>query len=472
MHDKTIENVVVISLDCVRPEALGCYPQRYPLRVRLPQGARTPNIDHLSANGHRFDQAFTHVPFTPCAHASLLTGLNPPRHGLRTLLGSKLDHKAVTLAELLSARGWQCGAVVGAQALSRDYGLARGFHYYDDDIQTGISNWKLGQRREAEEVTDRAVTWLNSLNNNRPFFLFVHYFDAHTISLQSNHLSTQNGLSVLTSDSRLKLPSSIKALLRPAARFSRSLYYFIARKIRTKLLYYEKGGRYNRYGRRYQLNQVAKIDTQIGRLIQTLLHQNTLDKTLIIVLADHGDDFMERAELNHGEYLYDTTLRVPLIIYPRLDERSIVKEQVRLVDVFPTVLSILDIDVENDIDGDSVTDLLSTMPGAGIDIRPRKVYSETAWESVEDDAEGVNFLTCYASLRTPSSKLIWNRIENTYELYCVDVDPVERHNLASSEPQRVINMLRELRELAQTIPLDVEAPDRAVVDRLKSLGYL
>ncbi len=470
---KKIENVLMISLDCVRPEALGCYPQRYPFRVRIPNGARTPNIDQLFANGHRFDQAFTHAPFTPAAHASLLTGLIPPRHGIRTLLGSKLDDDVTTLAEILSSKGWQCGAVVGAQALSRDYGVARGFHFYDDDIQTGIENWMLGQRREAPDVTNRALAWLNSFKDDQPFCLFVHYFDAHNISMQASPVAAQNGAAEPAVSRRQRLPEPIKAALRPVARVVRSGYYYGQRTVRSKLKYFEVGGRYERYGRRYQLNQTAEIDTQVGRIVQTLSDQNRLDNTLIILFADHGDDFMEHGEPTHGKYLYDTTIKVPLIVFPRLGDQKIVKEQVRIVDIFPTVLSVLGIDIDKERDGISLVELLENGATNGPGMPSRKVYSETVLELMkESDPTSSEFRTCYAALRDYPWKLIWNRFDDTYELYRIDADTHERSDLQHSDPQVKSEMLAELSELAQAMPTGEASVEDAVVERLKSLGYL
>ena len=472
-----IENVLIISLDCVRPEALGCYPQRYPFRVRFPRGAKTPNIDRLCAGGHRFDQAFTHVPLTPCAHASLLTGLIPPKHGIRTLLGSKLNKDVTTLAEILSAKGWQCGAVVGAHALSSQFELARGFHYYDDDIQTGIKNWKLGERREAVDVTDRAVAWLTSLANNQPFFLFAHYFDAHTISLQSHNLSSHLDESRSSVGFRELLPEPLKAAIHPAVRKVRSGVNYVTHQARSewksRLAYFEMGGKYERHGRRYQLNQLAKIDREIGRLVKTVADQNKLDRTLIVILADHGEDFMEHGEANHGHFLYDTTLHVPLIIFPHLGTRPVVKEQVRIVDIFPTVLSVLGMEREQEIDGASLIDLLSAQPRTGVDMQHRKAYSETAWELIEEsNPSHIEFMTCYAALRNPPWKLIWNRLENTYSLYRVDVAPYERYDQASNNLKVLTAMSRELRELAQAMPGGAGSPEDAIVERLKSLGYL
>ena len=189
-----LKNVVLISLDCVRAEALGCYPQRFPLPVRIPRGARTPNVDYLARNGHRFNQAITQAPFTPSAHASVFTGLIPPKHGIRTILGSRLDERTVTLTEKLASEGWRCGSVVASGSLGQEYGLARGFEFYDDDIQTGDANWILGERRGAVEVTDRAVNWLKTVSGER-FFLFVHFFDAHAESAGSGVYAAERVLS-------------------------------------------------------------------------------------------------------------------------------------------------------------------------------------------------------------------------------------------------------------------------------------
>jgi len=473
---RNIENVVIISLDCVRPEALGCYPQRFPWRARFLSGARTPTIDRLCAAGHRFDQAITHAPFTPAAHASLFTGLLPPQHGIRTLLGARLREDVTTLAEVLSAAGWQCGAVVGAHALSREYGLSRGFHHYDDEINTGIRDCVLGQRRGAIDVTDRAIAWLGSLKNRRRFFLFVHYFDAHDLPSQPNSAAPQQGGPHPSVDLRQLLPEWLKTVLRPVVRVTRSGWQSAARGARMGLKrglsYFEATGRYERYGRRYQLSQVAKVDAQIGRLVNALADQDKLDQTLIVILADHGDDFMEHGEPTHRKYLYDTTLRVPLIVHSRLGPRRVIQEQVRLADVFPTVLSTLGIESEGKIDGESLIDLLNGPPAARVALQSRKAFSETVMESTESDVSESGIVTCYASLRVPPWKLIWNRIQDTYELYRLDVDPHEERDRASDNPNLVNTMSKELRELAQAMPVAVDPGNDVIVERLKALGYL
>jgi arylsulfatase A-like enzyme len=425
--------------------------------VRLSETG-TPNIDRLAAQGHRFDQAITQAPFTPAAHASLFTGLIPPRHGVRTILGSKLREGIPTLAEILSNEGWRCGAVVGSQALSHEYGLDKGFEFYGDDIQTGVSSWVLGERRGAVEVTDCAIEWLRSVDYG-DFFLFVHYFDAHDIGK-----STPNSETTRSSSVELELlqtvPEVIKSAMRPAWRA-----FCSGRR------YLEIGAKYETYGRRFMLQQVAKIDEQVGRLLNELAEYDGLDNTLVILLADHGDDFWEHGERTHRKYLYDTTLRVPLILYPRIGTRSVLTEQVRLVDVLPTVLGVFEIDIGDvETDGVSLIDLLQS-EFAETDAPAKGAYAETVMESKGSAEYEID--TCFATIRMPPWKLIWDRLRNTYELYNLSEDPGESNNLYEDRPEVVDVLSDRLLGLAQERPIRaVEDDDEIVVERLQALGYL
>lgn len=462
MVQEALKNVLLVSIDCLRPEALGCYLERFPLRVSFPRGPRTPNIDRLAADGHRFDQAITQAPFTPAAHASLLTGLIPPRHGIRTILGSRLCRGVTTLAEVLSTEGWHCGAVVGSGALDREFGLSRGFSHYDDDIQTGISAWLLGQRRDASDVTDRALAWLES-NRYERFFLFVHYFDAHDVDVQPSHDhapdSDIHGSSWFT-DLRRILPKPIKWAIRSGLRM-----------IRSTAGYFELGSAYAGYGHRFMLGEVARVDSQIGRIIKALSSCGRLNKTLIILVADHGDSFMQHGERSHRMYLYDTTLRVPLIIYPRLGVRSVVTDQVRIVDVLPTVLEVLGLSAgEVDIDGLSLISLLQGSLDSDRGELPRRAYAETVMESATPHAAQV--ATCLACLRVPPWKLIWDRLRNCSELYDVVEDPGELRNLSDMNPHLVATLSEELLCLAKEMPVSEQEPDHRLVERLRGLGYL
>jgi arylsulfatase A-like enzyme len=178
-----------------------------------------------------------------------------------------------------------------------------------------------------------------------------------------------------------------------------------------------------------------------------------------------------RPEPTHRLYLYDTTLVVPLIVYPRLSGRSLIDEQVRLVDVAPTILSLLNVATEHEFDGQSLVDLMRAAGGSGGNARPLNAYSETIFELMQPDRE-VEILSCCASLRVYPWKLIWNRLNNSCELYRVDSDPHEKNNCAGSNGDVLAGLLAELRESAAALPEGVIAADETIVERLAALGYL
>jgi len=158
-------DVLVITLDTVRADHLGCYGH---------ETAETPILDGLAARGVRFADAVTPVPITLPAHASIFTGLLPPTHAVRLNGAHRLDPDATTLAELLGEAGYATGAVIAASVLESSRGLAQGFDHYDDAIRGRRS-----AERPASEVTDRALAWVRQRNPERPYFLWAHYFDAH-----------------------------------------------------------------------------------------------------------------------------------------------------------------------------------------------------------------------------------------------------------------------------------------------------
>jgi choline-sulfatase len=231
MKDSSVcENVVIISLDCVRPEALGCYPQRFPLQIGRSRKARTPNLDSVAAEGCRFDQAITPAPYTPAAHASLLTGLYPPRHGIRALRGYRLVPDVATLAEIAHADGYRTAAFIGADALSRHYGLQRGFDLYDDVYDRQVRNADLGYRRFGDEITHKAIDWLTENVLGDPFFLFLHYFDAHSIPMEVAMALDRSPLTQLIDRLHRDLHQARRARLSPEkCRGDRSLHRQVTR---------------------------------------------------------------------------------------------------------------------------------------------------------------------------------------------------------------------------------------------------
>lgn len=243
-------NVVLITLDTVRADHLGCYG-------RVP--SVTPNLDRLCAQGLRFANAVSPAPVTLPAHTSLLTGLTPPHHGVRYNAEFPAAQHNRTLAEDLHEAGYFTAAAVSAFVLDRRFGLARGFDVYDDEVAAATLRHGsvLRSERDADAVTDAALALLAKRDATRPVFLWVHYYDAHA-------------------------PYAPRVL--PAQRDNASLY----------------------------AAEIGQIDAAVGRLLaaEALPPQHTL----VVVAADHGEGLGDHGERAHGLFLYDTTTRIPLLL--------------------------------------------------------------------------------------------------------------------------------------------------------------
>ena len=278
-------NVVLITVDTLRADHLGCYGDR---------GARTPNIDALARDGLRFDQAISAVPITLPSHATLMTGLDPPRHGVRQNGTFKLSAEHETLAEVLRANGYATAAVVGAFVLDSRYGLNQGFDWYDDDIvpENVPSDSRRFHARRGDAVTAAATNWLERYRagGRRPFLLWVHYYDPH-------------------------VPYDPPEEYRSA------------------------------FPDRPYDGEIAFVDAQIGVLITHLRSRGLLDDSVIVLTSDHGEGLEEHGELTHMDLVYDSTMRVPLILSGAevFEAGVVVRDRLAgLVDVFPTLGSARD----------------------------------------------------------------------------------------------------------------------------------
>jgi arylsulfatase A-like enzyme len=247
-------------------------------------GVATPTIDTLAGRGVVFDDAETVAPLTLPAHTSLFTGLYPPHHGVRDNTGAPLEPAHATLAEILHARGFHTGAFVGSAVLAADRGLSRGFDVYDDG---GSARQRVPHRRPGSDVVDRANAWIHTLDGDAPFFLWVHLYDVHA-------------------------PQVLPMEFRRA------------------------------YGDGYE-GGIAYVDGQIGRVLDALRGRGMLDRAAVVIAGDHGESLGEHGEKEHGRFVYESTMHVPLVIVaPGLTHgRSSVATS--LVDVLPTVLDLFGI---------------------------------------------------------------------------------------------------------------------------------
>jgi choline-sulfatase len=271
-------NLVLVTIDTLRADRLGCYGY---------SKIETPNLDQLARKGVLFENAVTHTPLTAPSHASLFTGLYPTVHGVRDTGGFILSSSHLTIAEILRRQGWDTAAFVGSSVLKKHFGFNHGFAVYDDEMPPDPR--KLAAEyaeRRAGVVVDRAVRWLASLHHT-PFFLWVHVFDPH---------------------SPYNPPSPFR----------------------------------EKYRARPYDGEVAYTDRQLGRLLTAVAKKSSPENTLIAVLSDHGESLAEHGEYTHGVFLYDSTLRIAFLLSgPGVPAGLRVKPQARAIDLLPTVLELM-----------------------------------------------------------------------------------------------------------------------------------
>jgi choline-sulfatase len=286
-------DVVLLTLDTTRADRLGCYGAR---------GADTPNLDALAARGARFLNAYSHVPLTCPSHASILTGLIPPRHGVHDNGGFALGDGPRTLAEVFVDAGYRTGAFVSAFVLDRRFGLGRGFATYEDDVETGNRD-DIEASVRASVTVDRAVRWLRA-DRERPIFLWTHFYDPHRPYEPPEPFAT---------------------------RFRDRLYE----------------------------GEVAYMDSEIGRLLAAVAERGR--PTLVVAVGDHGESLGEHGELAHNYFIYGATQRVPLLLSlpGYLPRGQVVAPVVRAVDVMPTILDAAGLAVPGDLDGRSLVPLIT-----------------------------------------------------------------------------------------------------------------
>lgn len=392
-------HVVLFTLDTTRADAIGSYGS--PTAV-------TPHLDALAARGVRFADAVTAAPLTGPAHAAIFTGMYPARFGVRDNATTPLPGEAVTLAERLQAAGLATGGFIGAFVLDRPYGFAQGF-----DVFRGFSRVDPGREATAErrgsDVVDDAVRWLADVPIDQPFFLWVHLYDPHTPYAAPEPFGS-------------------------------------------------------RHGARPYDGEVAYVDHQVGRLLETLRTRGVVNETLVAAVADHGESLGEHGEDDHGVFLYEPVLRVPWILAgPSVGAGRIVTEQVRVIDVAPTILDLLGLPPLDGTDGESLVPVLrgqvrNPIPAA---------YAESYYS---------RFHLGWSELRTLRADG-WKVIDAPRpELYAAHDDPVEAVNRYEAQRSLADRMIAEARKLEETLTggrrAEAPAPDAETLARLRSLGYV
>jgi arylsulfatase A-like enzyme/Tfp pilus assembly protein PilF len=368
----------------------------------------TPNMDRLAREGTLFTRCTTCSPLTLPSHASILTSLYPYVHGARHNGIGRLADSNLTLAEALRAAGFRTQATVASTVLNRKFGTDQGFEVYHD-VAASEPGDERNTRRHGDVVCDDALEMLRSLARDR-FFLWVHFYDAH--------------------------------------------YPYLSPRIADR----ESPDAYE--------DRIGFIDAQIGRLLEGLTQLRLERRTLVVLVADHGEAFGEHSEIMHGDFLYDTTLHTPLILRggPQIPTGRMITAQVRTVDVAPTILALAGLPAWNQAQGVSLVPLLS---GQTDDMK-LAAYSETLL------GQALFGLSALRSLSAGGWKYVH---APRPELYDLTSDPGETRNLVDEAPAQAAALREQVRALLAAAPPPLKE-DRAVAmnaaDRaaLESLGYV
>lgn len=413
------QNLVLVVVDTLRADRLGCYGWRE---------STSPHLDTLAGEGVLFEDLHCHVPQTLPSFCSILTGTYPRTHGVRSNGIFSLPASARTLAETLRDEGYRTGAFVSGFPLDARFGIDQGFETYADEMRTervqrdrpDNQPW-LGHtvgafETTADLVTDDALRWLDA-EDPRPFFLMVHYFDPHHDYLP---------------------PEGYRAFPHPYS------------------------------------GEVAFADAQFGRLLAKLDELGHKDDTLVAFTADHGECLGEHDRVQHQALLVEATLRVPLVLrLPGvLPAGRRVRGRAGSIDVMPTLLELCGVRIPGTVEGRSLVS--SVEPG---ETATDEVHFESLYGVLEVDA-GV---TRTGLLRGPW-KLVRNQgidpdtgqAREGYELYHLLQDPDELRNLANRRTNVLSKLQQAIEAYEDEHPVgsaDVVSPDAAVIEKLRALGY-
>jgi arylsulfatase A-like enzyme/Flp pilus assembly protein TadD len=296
-------NVVVVTVDTMRPDHLRCYG--YP-------DIQTPSLDGIAARGALFENAVAQTPLTPPSHASIFTGQNPNVHKVRNTGGFVLQSSSHPLARILQEQGWDTAAFIGSAVLKKLFGFNNGFAVYDDEMPVPgrKTEFREDPERKASVVVDHAIAWLNGRTSDKPFFLWTHIYDPHIPYV-------------------------------PPAEFAQKY----------------KGRLYD--------GEIAYADQQLGRLFEAVAQKSPADRTIIAVLSDHGESLGEHGEHTHGVFLYDSTMRIAFMMAgPGIPAGMRVKQQARSIDFLPTLLELIGGRAPSYVQGVSLVPFFSAKPAA------------------------------------------------------------------------------------------------------------
>ncbi len=436
-RESTRPNILLITLDTTRTDHLTCYGYKE---------ETSPNLDTLAEEGTLYKNCISMTSWTLPSHASLFTGLFPVTHGAhynenaKLSLNNALDDSPIskefkanglsedahTLAEILDRAGYTTGGVGGGPWLEPIFGLSQGFGFYNCDALSVAG-------KRADEINDLAIPFIRkATEKEKPFFLFLNYFDPH-------------------------FPYN------PPRKY---LYKFW-----NKRLHGRPGHEVEDALRKYD-GEILFMDEHLGMVFNELKRRGVWDDTWVIVTADHGEQFAEKGYSGHGFSLFEQTLRIPLIMKTPKGWKPIghPEELVQLVNIMPTILERLDIDPAGPMDARPM--------GRGTDFAVAELYKNVGNVKFSAQGHGARYDRNLKALYQGEYKLICSTKENDEDagLFHPETDPLEMHDLTLEHPDKAESLLETLARWKDSLspPLDprvIEEVDAETEELLKGLGY-
>ena len=427
--DRPQTNVILISIDTLRPDRLGCYGY---------ERETSPAIDGLAAEGVLFEDVTSSCPWTLPAHATMLTGLYPSRHGVKNH-ENRLPPTIPTLATRFAEEGYATLAVVNSHNFDERYGLQQGFERYEYLSEWPADGVKSHILNRGEEIAHLARTWLDE-GDDRPFFLFLHFFDVHSgytpepayrdlfAGEYSGPVDGSTGMMVALRSKKIVLGDADQ-------RHLNDLYD----------------------------GEIRQFDDILAGLVKFIDESGLGEETLFVVTADHGEEFFEHGSVLHGRTFYQEVIAVPLIVRgPGVPRGVRVGDPVSSVDVAPTILAYAGLGGGDGMDG---VDLSRFWSGDGSAPADRLLFAEADHMNAEPDM--------YRMVRRNRYKLCFNRISREAELFDLSSDPGELNDLSSLSPRETDALRKEIEAFMEgEVKGDyIGKPSGRDMERLRKIGY-
>ena len=429
-------NAILISIDTLRPDHLGCYGH----------GRDTsPTLDALAARGVRFADASAAAPWTLPSHATMLTGLYPSHHGVKNH-ETRLPGSVVTLAEELARHDLRTLGVVNTWNVGApQFQLAQGFQRfsYVPETEEDERTLQMRTRNGAREVLAQAREFLLADGGAQPFFLFLHFYDVHSDfsprpPYREQFVEPYQGRLTGRTQQLVNLRDQGASFSPDDLRWLRQMYDA----------------------------EIRQLDDLLGNFLGWLDGRGWLADTLLVVTSDHGEEFQEHGGILHGRTQYQEVLRVPLILAgPGVPVGTVVDTPVNLVDLAPTVLACMGLSSSTPRDGLDVSGLWR-----GERLPERPFFAEADHTNV---VGGEHLLDIQQMIRRGARKLHFDSHARAARLFDLARDPRESRDLAGEQPDEARALLAELEAFraGAAVPESIPAPTKEEQALLEDLGY-